>query len=53
VNDCVVTSDLSGQPSAALDRLLRRRVEAFHKYVSRHFLPAVERSWLAEFRKIE
>jgi CHAD domain-containing protein len=52
VNDCVVTSDLIGQPNAALDRLLRRRVEAFHKYLSRHFLPSVERSWLTQFRKI-
>ena len=53
VNDCVVTRDLSGRPNAALERLLRRRVEAFHKYLSSHFLPAVERSWVAEFRKIE
>jgi CHAD domain-containing protein len=53
VNDCVVTGDLIGQPNAALDRLLRRRVEAFHKHLSRHFLPGVEQAWLAEFRKIE
>jgi len=52
-NDCVVTRELIDRPNAGLERLLRRRVEAFHKYLSRHFLPAAERGWLAEFRKIE
>jgi CHAD domain-containing protein len=52
-NDCVVTRELIAQPNAALERLLRQRIEAFHKYLNRHLLPATEQSWLAQFRKIE
>jgi CHAD domain-containing protein len=52
-NDCVVTRELIDRPNAGLERLLRRRVEAFHKALSRHFLPTAEHSWLAQFWTID
>jgi CHAD domain-containing protein len=52
INDCAVTRQLLDEPNAALERLTDQRVEAFRKYLSRHFEPAAERAWLAQFRKI-